>query len=977
MASNSATVEVRVFDLRANPLPEARVSLAFSEQGGEKLLELEFEPRTGAHATQSVRPGRYRLSAAAKGYQDQEREIDVPGGITSQTVVLGEPGMPIVYRERTPFPFEPHPELIALSAHPSREREQLDSFLRELGVDGERLSEAATAQGFRLLQVPADDSERYAARLRDHRLVQRVGPVVALDEERVIFATEELTVRFQPWVSESDVPEIAGGWGLEVMRSFPYAGNAFLLRAKEPPGYDLLARFAELAGDENVLYAEPNLVSSGVPDQVVPDDQLYADQWHLPHAGLPDAWQELRDSNPPGVNPGDIGDITFGSEEVVIAIMDEGIESRDVAGVTTPHPDFSGDVTSGDPKMFGWIDWVNLVEDNNSPLGSHGTCCAGVAAANADNPAPVAGEEEGVAGAAGNCRLLGMIFPSGRPETDYADAYVWAAGFDPGSSRPGFPAQLPRGADVFSTSYGFFTGAPISGLMKDCFDHIATYGRGGRGAVCFFSAGNANSVFNLMRPWAAYERNFAIAASTDADERAPYSNFGSGIDLCAPSSGGTDAITTTDRVGLGVLAGHTGGSNDYTSGFGGTSSATPFTAGLAALLFSINPTLTCVELRRVLQETAVKIDFANTDPEGEWIDLDGDGVNEYSRWYGYGRIDAHAAVVGAGGFAHDSDLVVRDDLSDGGGVPSSGAFFVSPDLWVRNKTPASDGGMALPAGYPDPPPHQNPDAGLTTNHVYARIRNIGTAPSSEYYVRFYLSHWPGAEFTYPASFIPTTRPSGPIPSPLRPGTYLIGEVRRPPLAGETVDLVSHPWNKALIPPAQVMVGGTLVHWHPCLLLEVSPHDGPAPTGVHVWDDNNLAQRNLSIIYPDSDADLAAGMIVGGDANDGTGIVVEVDRSSVPPWVQLFASFPEHRRWPVGEFRRPLRFGYHGETPVVWLDPRERTRFRVHLREDELALMVVGAGETGGKPVRGRVTVAQLSPEGLPAGGYAIELGGKR
>ena len=67
--------------------------------------------------------------------------------------------------------------------------------------------------------------------------------------------------------------------------------------------------------------------------------------------------------------------------------------------------------------------------------------------------------------------------------------------------------------------------------------------------------------------------------------------------------------------------------------------------------------------------------------------------------------------------------------------------------------------------------------------------------------------------------------------------------------------VTFEWQQDLIPPQTVLVGGINVNWHPCLLVEVSPHDGFVPTGNHVWDDNNLAQKNISIIYPDSSSTM--------------------------------------------------------------------------------------------------------------------------
>ena len=154
----------------------------------------------------------------------------------------------------------------------------------------------------------------------------------------------------------------------------------------------------------------------------------------------------------------------------------------------------------------------------NPPLADHGTCCASAATARADNGSTVAGVNEGVAGVAGNCRLIAIR--RGGAESRYAEMYLWAAGFDANSSTPGFPAQITPGADVITNSFGSSIGSPISGLMSTTFDRLTDDGRGGRGVLLFFSAGNANSDLDVTfaRPWGMYERCFCVAASTLAND---------------------------------------------------------------------------------------------------------------------------------------------------------------------------------------------------------------------------------------------------------------------------------------------------------------------------------------------------------------------------------------------------------------------------------------------------------------------------
>ncbi|UOQ64803.1 S8 family serine peptidase [Hymenobacter volaticus] len=145
--------------------------------------------------------------------------------------------------------------------------------------------------------------------------------------------------------------------------------------------------------------------------------------------------------------------------------------------------------------------------------------------------------------------------------------------------------------------------------------------RNERVTLLFFSAGKANTQFAAQRPWANHARTFGIAASTENEHLASYSNFGEGIDLCAPSSDeniGLRSITNTSLPGGGDLAGHTGGPDDYTAHFGGTLSTTPLTAEVAAFVLSLDPTLTWQEVRDIFNNTAVKLTSSTLMPKRFW-----------------------------------------------------------------------------------------------------------------------------------------------------------------------------------------------------------------------------------------------------------------------------------------------------------------------------------------------------------------------
>lgn len=125
---------------------------------------------------------------------------------------------------------------------------------------------------------------------------------------------------------------------------------------------------------------------------------------------------------------------------------------------------------------------------------------------------------------------------------------------------------------------------------------------------------------------ASHSNAIAVGASTDCDLRSDYSQYGNDLDFVAPSNGGWNDIVTLDPTGI---VGWT--DTDYKTNFGGTSSACPLAAGVAALMLSENPNLTADQIRTIMRNSCDKI-----------------GGVSYSggrhHYYGYGRINARKAV---------------------------------------------------------------------------------------------------------------------------------------------------------------------------------------------------------------------------------------------------------------------------------------------------------------------------------------------
>ena len=967
--SSSLRVEVR--DVRGEVIGDAAVTLVPRDPGAERI-ELRFDDGSGTYASADLAGGHADLEVQHERLEGQRREVQIGEGLNHELFILGEPGTKTYFREKVRVPVDADPDLIGVTlVRQGREDTKLlDALADGLELEPQEVPDLARRAGVVLFRSSGTSLGDILERLSEHPLVEHAGAVVGMREEGFSHLTRDVVVRFRgPRIEE--VRRIAKEHGYAVVRDLVYAPGAYVLRWNGPASLDILDSIEQLAERDDVEWAEPSLVVTPEVDAVTPTEATWGGLWDRQLIGLADAWQHLQDA----------GLDTFGDPDIILAVWDSGVQS--VGGVPT-NDDFAGNLSDGSAKVFATFDFENMVANNDTPWLDHGSGVAGGASARANNPSPVAGESYGVVGSAPNVKIMTVAGRLPYIDIEVADQYIWMAGFDPQSPIAGFPAPLSNGADVITCSLTPGAGAPLSGTARATLDFVTTFGRAGKGTLCFFSTGNQNQNNVTARPYGAYEKCFAIAGTSLGNDgvtevRAPFSGWGQ-IALCAPTedtaanfhnppanykawsadhagqgnlisfrqtqtattaaaaagattltvasvagfavnaviqvgafgtagseparvtavNAGTNELTVTGWSGSfagGLVNAHPAGSAvmtgpaNHRNDFGGTSYATPLAAGVGALVLSANPALTFVEAREVLRMTAVKFDLANTDPVGQWLDANGNPSTTSgqppvrSGWYGYGRVNAAGAVQTALTFAQTRDLVIRDNLADVGAVASSGTFWNSPDIWCRRLDPGMDPG-ALPANYTTQGPHEAPLRGQQ-NWVYLRVRNNGSQASLDAWVRVSVTHYPGMEFTYPDSWQPTQGPGDPIPSPMTPGTYFIGEAKVTGVAAGADTIVSIPWPVGLIPPEDVATPSGNVHWHPCLLAEITPHDGPVVTGNHVWDDNNLAQKNISIVGTDAGSDFAVANVVGNELNDADFLYLEVSRGSLPAGVQLF------------------------------------------------------------------------------------------
>lgn len=443
--------------------------------------------------------------------------------------------------------------------------------------------------------------------------VARTMPVFIERESQLkLVATEQILVRFKASAADASRRKLLDGLGLKPVRSSEFDQSRLIVVPSEVSrasrALDLANQLVE--ADDLVEFAAPNFLAQIRKSAL--DDPLYPKQWHLENTGqrrgvpmqdarLPGAWKLVRG----------------GRRSIVIAIIDDGVdlEHPDLAANIWRNPkrgardrhgrDFVDDSDPFNPRPKVFM----APFDNHNKNDIHGTPCAGVAAAVGNNG-------EGVVGAAFNCRLMSVKILAGpalAPHDRIADAIRYAS----------------QHADVLSCSWGAARHPDIESALR----FATARGRGGRGSVVCAATGNERAT-RIGFP-SSHTQVIAVGACNDRGVKSRYSNYGTGIDLVAPSDDdieGPQGITTTDVS----LRGKGYASGPYIPDFGGTSSATPLVAGIAALVLSANPKLEWDGVRDILTSTADKIDTAR-----------GAYRAGYSIKYGFGRVSAEAAVAKA------------------------------------------------------------------------------------------------------------------------------------------------------------------------------------------------------------------------------------------------------------------------------------------------------------------------------------------
>jgi len=402
---------------------------------------------------------------------------------------------------------------------------------------------------------------------------------------------------------------------------------------------DMIALAAQFTADTDVEIAQPEWLAFPAS---VPNDPLYADHWGHNNTAqmISYDWSSNTHSGPTvgtvgfDANAESAWNTTYGDPSVIVAIVDSGVDIY--------HEDLNC-MTGYD---FGNND-TNPMDDSRTA--GHGTCCAGVTAAVANN-------NTGIAGIAGNCTIMPLKVADRRGSMSFVsitNAIYYAA---------------DNGADVISMSLG-------AAITTDAATDAALLYAYNAGCTILAATGNENmSVISYpavnpyvigvgaASPCGDRKRSSSSSlevnpgVSTDPNgytcdgERWWGSNYGSttkdhagAVDIIAPT-----IVPTTDISGS---AGYDAG--NYDMFFNGTSCATPYAAGVCALIKSANPSYSPAQVWAKLTGTAQ--DVVNVESGNGW-----------DRYSGYGMVDAAAAVAGG--------VVLNPPVADFTASPLSGDY---------------------------------------------------------------------------------------------------------------------------------------------------------------------------------------------------------------------------------------------------------------------------------------------------------------
>jgi len=386
----------------------------------------------------------------------------------------------------------------------------------------------------------------------------------------------EILVRFRPGVTQNTIESIAQRLNDQVEDQIESVAGLEVIEDED--GKDAESLVAQYRALPEVEYAELNSeIKLDHEDSghrhVHADDEMFSRQWGLFNSG------QNGGSAGADISAMRAWAVTKGSDQVVVAVLDSGVDYT--------HPDLANNIWSRPPIITAYRDddltpdgpvddvhGFNFVEDNGDPMddNGHGTHCAGIIGAEGGNGI-------GIAGVNWSVKIMPLKFMDAEGTGTTKDA-IEAINYVIDRKRAGVNVR------IISASWG---STAKSRALEDVIRRAYEEG------ILFVAAAGNSSSDNDATPHYPSSYNLgnviSVAALNRRDELASFSNYGAkSVHIAAP---GEEILSTWLKNGFEEKK--------------GTSMATPFVAGVAALVLAQNPKISIDDLRALLLKSVDQI----------------------------------------------------------------------------------------------------------------------------------------------------------------------------------------------------------------------------------------------------------------------------------------------------------------------------------------------------------------------------------
>lgn len=289
--------------------------------------------------------------------------------------------------------------------------------------------------------------------------IEYIAPLFSSNGETIAIIPE-IVVRLKNILPYNEMSSLSADTNCTIIRRLDFSKPLYyLLAPKAQNADDVFATVQQLNESESVEWAVPNVAfQPKLCGQIIPNDEYFADQWHLHNTG-----QSGGTANA-DINAPEAWELTTGDPNIVVAVLDSGVDSN--------HPDLINNLVRG--YDFCDNDYSPDPTLGESTMNAHGTACAGLIAAQANNSI-------GVAGVAPRCKIMpirifrakGKYSVEWVTEATIAEAIMWAA---------------QNGADIVSLSYSSHL---YSTIIREAIISVTVpggVGRNGKGCVVLAGA---------------------------------------------------------------------------------------------------------------------------------------------------------------------------------------------------------------------------------------------------------------------------------------------------------------------------------------------------------------------------------------------------------------------------------------------------------------------------------------------------------